>query len=723
MDTLPDLMAEQASVRPRSIALRSPSGALTCRALVDGASALAATLKQKGLNRLGLCGDNTMAWIVADLACLIAGIVCVPVPAFFSKSQVDHLIALAGLEGLIWSGNRAGCESLEYGAVLQTLPVMSEPARIPEGTAKITFTSGSTGTPKGVCLSAGQMTATTLALRKRLENVPLTRHLCILPLATLLENIAGVYLPLVKGATVKLAPLASVGLSGSSGLDGAKLVATLNRVRPESAILVPELAATLVEARASGHLEPGDFRFLAVGGGKVSRDLLTRGRAAGLPLYEGYGLSECGSVVALNVPGDDQPGSVGRPLGHVKVEVDRSGEILVRGGGHLGYLGDAANPGEVLATGDLGRIDDRGHLYVNGRSKNLLITSFGRNINPEWLESELVHGLGIREAVVFGDGEPNPMALVTVADGRSPDALSRSVQQLNQHLPDYAQLATVYIRRQPLSRSEGYITDNGRPVRARIQADLPTLLADAVPVSVSTSLTSQPGESHMAFFGRLQQETAQVRLHVTEAPVIQAIGEGRFSLESYIWFLTQAYHHVRHTVPLMMACGARLPERMEFVRKGLVDYINEEYGHHEWILDDLEACGADRKQARNSKPDLSIELMVSYLYDQIGRVNPAAFFGMVQVLEGTSVELATPLGEKVQELLGLPTQAFRYLYSHGALDQEHFEFFRNLMNDISDPGDQQAIIDAACVVYRLYGDMLRSIPLPADRTEHRHEAA
>ncbi len=109
--------------------------------------------------------------------------------------------------------------------------------------------------------------------------------------------------------------------------------------------------------------------------------------------------------------------------------------------------------------------------------------------------------------------------------------------------------------------------------------------------------------------------------------MIQAIREGRFDLEGYTWFLTQAYHHVKHTVPLMMACGGRLPERLEFVRKALVEYIEEEYGHHEWILNDLEACGEDKEAIRHGQPDTSIELMVAYLYDRIQRGgNPAAFF-------------------------------------------------------------------------------------------------
>ena len=216
----------------------------------------------------------------------------------------------------------------------------------------------------------------------------------------------------------------------------------------------------------------------------------------------------------------------------------------------------------------------------------------------------------------------------------------------------------------------------------------------------------------MAFFDKLQTETAEAKIHVTRAPVIAAVSEGRMTVESYTWFLTQAFHHVKHTVPLMMACGSRLPDRLEGVREALVEYIEEEYGHHEWILNDLQACGEDREACRASTPDLTVELMVAYLYHQIDRGNPAAFFGMVQVLEGTSIELATPLARQIQAHLELPDQAFSYLYSHGELDQGHFEFFRKLMNSITDPADQQAIIDAARMVYRLYGDMLHRIPLP-----------
>mgnify|MGYP003119101112 FL=1 len=728
MATLPELLQRQAAVQPSQTALQGPESAFTYAQMMQAAEALADQLTRLGVRRAGLCGDNSVAWILADLACLLAGVVCVPVPVFFSRTQTEHLTERAGLDCLLSGGASNGGEHIGHGVWLRHLPVTAAAAWMPEQTAKITFTSGSTGNPKGVCLSVAQMTATTLALQERLEGVDLERHLCILPLATLLENIAGVYLPLLMGSTVMVAPLQDLGMTGSSGLDIGRLVQGINEHQPQSLILVPELAMALVSAAEQKQLDSNSFRFLAVGGGRVSSDLLARGRAVGLPLYEGYGLSECSSVVALNVPGTEREGAVGKPLSHVRVRVDDRGHILVAGNTHLGYLGDEPAGDEWLDTGDLGSRDAGGFLSVSGRAKNLLITSFGRNISPEWLESELIQAIGARQAVVFGDGDPRPSALVVVQDGRSPDALRSQLDVLNNNLPDYARLSGVYIRRQPLSQAEGYLTANGRPVRQQIQADLPTLLAGAFPIfmnlSISNSeLSNPPGGSFMAFFDRLQSETAQARAHVTGAPVIEAIREGRFDLNGYTWFLTQAYHHVKHTVPLMMACGGRLPERLEFVRKALVEYIEEEYGHHEWILNDLAACGEDKEAIRHGSPDTSIELMVAYLYDRINRGSPAAFFGMVQVLEGTSIELATPLGEAIQKQLGLPKEAFSYLYSHGALDQEHFEFFRNLMNEITDPDDQQAIIEAARMVYRLYGDMLHSIPVPENRKERRHEAA
>ena len=215
----------------------------------------------------------------------------------------------------------------------------------------------------------------------------------------------------------------------------------------------------------------------------------------------------------------------------------------------------------------------------------------------------------------------------------------------------------------------------------------------------------------MTFFHTLQDRTAAERDHLLTAPVLQLAVDGKLSLETYIAFLTQAYHHVKHTVPLLMACGARLPERHEWLRSAIAEYIEEELGHQEWILNDLAACGADPEAVRHGQPALATELMVAYVYDRIARHNPVSFFGMVNVLEGTSIALATRAASAIRGSLELPPTAFSYLNSHGSLDLEHMRFFEDLMNRLDADEDREAVVHTARVVYRLYGDMFRSLPL------------
>jgi pyrroloquinoline quinone (PQQ) biosynthesis protein C len=213
----------------------------------------------------------------------------------------------------------------------------------------------------------------------------------------------------------------------------------------------------------------------------------------------------------------------------------------------------------------------------------------------------------------------------------------------------------------------------------------------------------------MKFFDRLQLSTATEREQLLTVPLIQKSIDGEASLDTYIAFLQQAYHHVKHTTPLLMAAGARIPGNREWLRNAIAEYIQEELGHQEWILNDIQACGYDRDAARNSQPNLPTELMVAYAYDTIERVSPLGLFGMVQVLEGTSVTNAIAAADGLQRTLQLPATAFTYLRSHGELDQDHLKFFEGLMNRIDDPREQDMIVHSTRVFYRLYGDILRSI--------------
>ena len=213
----------------------------------------------------------------------------------------------------------------------------------------------------------------------------------------------------------------------------------------------------------------------------------------------------------------------------------------------------------------------------------------------------------------------------------------------------------------------------------------------------------------MSFFARLNSATAEAREDLMSAPLIRGALAGDISRADYVAFLRQAYHHVKHTVPLLMATGARLPEDKEWLREAVAHYIEEEVGHQEWILNDLAACGEDRNAARRSQPNASTELMVAYAYDMVQRVNPMGFFGMVHVLEGTSIAVAERAADHVRATLGLPREAFSYLYSHGALDKDHVNFFASLMDRITDPAEQQLITHTATMFYRLYGDIFREL--------------
>lgn len=213
----------------------------------------------------------------------------------------------------------------------------------------------------------------------------------------------------------------------------------------------------------------------------------------------------------------------------------------------------------------------------------------------------------------------------------------------------------------------------------------------------------------MQFFECLENETQLARQTLVSTPILLRAIEGDISLIEYVNFLSEAYHHVKHTTPLLMAVGSRLPEEKEWLREAVAEYIKEELGHQEWILNDIAACGFNKEIVRDSLPAQATELMVAYAYDMVCRISPIGFFGMVHVLEGTSINMADCAAKKIAAALDLPDKCFSYLRSHGALDIEHVDFFTQLMNKISDPVDQQQIIHSANMFYHLYGNIFRSL--------------
>ncbi|WDE07690.1 AMP-binding protein [Thalassomonas viridans] len=493
---------------PGQALLTDGKTSLTYQAFIKEVELLAACLEQHKVTSVALLADNSLQWVIVDFACQQSGIALLPLPAFFSKQQIQHSINTAACQLLLTDNPAlvAGMFSLEsdteanavtvqrstesglYSSMLTPLSFYRitstgeqiRDKQLPENTAKVTFTSGTTGEPKGVCLSRELQWQVAASLTNAVSPM-LTgkskRHLCLLPFSTLLENVAGVYAAMLGGVTVVIPTLAELGFNGSSSLDFPALLKQISRQQPSSLITTPEILKGLVISAGQGWQAPASLAFVAVGGARVSAGLIAQAQQAGIPAFEGYGLSECASVVSLNSGSAHQAGSAGKPLAHVRVsQVD--GEIFVSGNTFLGYAGDSSSWGKTrYATGDIGHIDSQGYLHITGRKKNTLISSFGRNISPEWLESELTACVGIRQALVFGDSQPYCIAgiLPQMSGGQavvSDEQISAMLAKINLDLPDYARVKDWFYLDASLFADPRFNTANGRIKRKQVTAFL-----------------------------------------------------------------------------------------------------------------------------------------------------------------------------------------------------------------------------------------------------------
>lgn len=438
---------------------------------------------------VAILADNSPEWLAIDLATQRLDLTLVPLPLFFTPAQWLHVLAESGCNSIFCAQPQpaaalgfdvahdcGGPLTLFESEVLNELPAqLSTPASTSLSTAaapsattqKITFTSGTTSTPKGVCLSTAQQWQVAQALHGAMRSLGIERHLCLLPFAVLLENIAGPYTALLSGAVTICPPLAETGLSGASQFDPQLCLAAIERYQAHSIILLPQMLQALVAVTTANDARVASLRFVAVGGAKTPPKLLALARARGWPVFEGYGLSECASVVALNVPGAVRDGSVGRPLAHRPVRIAADGEIEV-GGATAHYLRQVPSEQAWLATGDLGHLDPDGFLYIDGRKKDVLITGFGRNVSPEWPETTLLSTGMVAQALVVGDGLPYLSALIVPLHAQiSAEQIAQAVALANRELPDYAQVRR-WIMVPPFNLNNGLATANGRPRRPAI---------------------------------------------------------------------------------------------------------------------------------------------------------------------------------------------------------------------------------------------------------------
>lgn len=481
MSAVLDALRRHAAERPAATALVGGDSVLDYSALADRALQVASTLFAGRSRRCGLLLDNGIGWAVCDLAARWARTALVPIPTFFSPQQVAHVVATSGIDTLITEGAPLDIDAFaredvsaligQRAACLRLRPMRADP--LPGRTSKVTFTSGTTGTAKGVCLSDAAMDNVAQSLLQVSQGSAADRHLCLLPLATLLENIAGIDVPILAGASTAIPSLREVGLGGSSQLDPRVMLAAIEKYAPTTIVTVPQTLAALLFAIAQGGHRPTQLRLVAVGGAPIAAAVLKQAEMLDVPVYQGYGLSELSSVAAFNGPGANRVGSVGRPLPHVDLRFAADGEILVSGAVFEGYIGggaDARTPEGYWPTGDIGHLGADGYLQLDGRKKSMFITAFGRNVAPEWIESELTARPAIAQAAVFGEARPWNAAVLVPRSAAFTSALEADLRKVNDSLPDYARVRRWIVADEAFSPLNGMATANGRLRRDAILA-------------------------------------------------------------------------------------------------------------------------------------------------------------------------------------------------------------------------------------------------------------
>ncbi|MGH8438068.1 MAG: AMP-binding protein [Pseudomonas sp.] len=369
---------------------------------------------------VGIVMSNSADWVIADLACLAFGYTTLPLPLGFSRYQAEFLadrctvflVDAQGKEVLHDKWLLADLNAIRVKEVYQQAisdDTLALAVQADDWVCKIIHTSGTTSRPKGVKQSLGGLSVMLESLLQRVPGEIHQHYLSLVPLSLLIEQVTAIYLPLLSGGKVQfLAP--AVPLIGERE---SNLQALITQVVESGATAMTVPPVMLEEILVRAETDPALASYLeanvhiTVGGAPVSVLMLQRLEQIGITAFEGYGLSENGSVISVSTPEARKIGSVGRPLAHVEVRINNAGRIEIKSGslfaGYSWVDPSACQLGSDgwLDTGDLGHIDAEGFLYVRGRAKNLICLPNGRNVSPEQVEVAYRGQQGVIEAILY----------------------------------------------------------------------------------------------------------------------------------------------------------------------------------------------------------------------------------------------------------------------------------------------------------------------------------
>ena len=413
-------------------------------------------------DKVAMLCENRPEWVVAYFAIHRAGAVLVPIDSSLTADDIGNILKRSGTTLLIASRRHRELASEAVGPAGVAMAVLDDdvaglaveesihaddllcPGVTADDPAVLSFTSGTTGVSKGIVLTHRNVVSNATISVDVLEFTPDNRMLSILPLNHMFEQTVGMLMPMAAGA--------SIYYPGSQS--PRVLFEALADARPTLTLMVPALARR-IQARIEGRMADlpavkrfvaksmlrlsrctrrcgvnigkrlfgrihetfgGHMRFIIAGGAALEDSVAEFFLDIGLPMLQGYGLTETSPVISTNIVGRHRVGSVGVPIPQTEVRVEPvdgaadqdSGELLVRGPGVMaGYYEDPEATAAVmqdgwLRTGDLGRVDGQGFVYIDGRAKDVIVNKNGKNIFPAEIEAAVLTSGLIKEACALG---------------------------------------------------------------------------------------------------------------------------------------------------------------------------------------------------------------------------------------------------------------------------------------------------------------------------------
>ena len=491
METLLDLLHHSSQEFGEATALAITPGVRqqrwSYRKLWEFSGRVAGLLRDRGIqkgDRVVIWSENRPEWVLAYFGCLRAGAVGVPLDVRSAPDFVSRIIAQTAPKLAFCSRQTAsGLPEMSLPViVLEDLEELLEgppesqgdspvapadPASTADDVAVLMFTSGTTGDPKGVILTHRNLMANIMACRDMVPLNSTSRLMSLLPLSHMLEQTAGLLVPLSRGASIIF----------PTSRQPRTLFRTMQRDGVTNFIMVPQALELIIsgierEVRAKGKEKQwrllmrvanslplavrrrlfrevhrqmgGKMRYIISGGAYLDPQLARKWSALGIPVLQGYGTTEASPVITTNTFPHNRLGSVGKVLPGQEIRIAADGEVLTRGANV--FPGYWQNPEATAAafedgwylTGDLGYLDRDGFLFLKGRKKDLIVLPNGQNVYPEDLESLLNQQSGVKDSVVLGlpseSGAVRVHAVLLMEEAsRAAEAVSTVNRQVSDH--------------------------------------------------------------------------------------------------------------------------------------------------------------------------------------------------------------------------------------------------------------------------------------------------